>query len=66
MPSAVACSGSSDPTSIAWSVSSGRKTWWTTRTFPSSSVPMRTASPLREASASAQLMARDRSSLTSR
>ena len=65
-PCAVACAGSSAPTSSAWRLSSGRKTWWTTSTRPSCSVPIRTLSPLRAASASDQLIARVRSSLTSR
>ena len=66
LPNAVACSGSSVPTSSVWKVSSGRKTWWTTSTWPSRTVPIRTASPLRAASGSAQLIERDRSSLMSR
>ena len=32
-PCAVACAGSSAPTSSAWRLSSGRNTWWTTSTL---------------------------------
>ena len=63
---AVACAGSSVPTSSAWRLSSGRNTWCTTSTCVSCKVPMRTLSPLRAASESDQFSARVRSSLPSR
>ena len=42
-PSALACTGSSAPTSRIWSVVSGRKTWWTTTTVAPCITPTRTA-----------------------
>jgi hypothetical protein len=66
LPRALACTGSSAPTSRICSVVSGRNAWWTTSTAAPCITPTRTAASIRAASRSAGTSERARSSLRSR
>ena len=66
LPSALAWTGMTMPTSGIWRLPSGRGSWWMITTSSMRSTPVRTASPVRRARSSAQGMARDLSSRVSR